>query len=91
MTVFSGNLQFLNLLPIYDAERCKLAELAPRSALDLLARRRAAKEAFDAHVGIDRADIIAAALESTLTQDERDALNAPAPPRHRLGARLNKR
>ncbi len=85
----SDSSHFLNALPISDDERRKLGELSPKSAFDLLSRRRAAKAAFDAHVGPERADAIAQALEASLTPDERAALQAPVA-RHRLGARLDK-
>lgn len=80
---------FLNALPIGDDERRRLGELSPGSAFDLLSRRRSAKAAFDAHVGPERADAVAQALEATLTPGERAALDAPVA-RHRLGARMDK-
>ena len=81
---------FLNDLPISDVARQKLAELSPKSAFDLLSRRRAATQVFDAHVGLDEADAVAKALAATLTAQEREALAAPPAPRRRLGARMGK-
>lgn len=81
---------FLNHLPISQEERTKLGQLAPKSAFDLLSRRRSAKDAFDTFVGAERSDAIAHALESLLSASERDALTAPAAPPPRLGARTDK-
>jgi hypothetical protein len=80
---------FLNALPISEQACRKLAELSPKSAFDLLARRRAAPAAFDAHVGADEAEAVAQALNAALTDEQRAALAAPlsAAPR-RLGARM---
>ena len=80
---------FLNSLPIGEDERSRLGALSPDSAFDLLSRRRAAKAAFDAHLGPARADAVARVLEAALAPDERAALNAPLV-RHRRGARPDK-
>ena len=82
---------FLNALAISKEERQRLGELGPKGALDLLARRRAAKDAFDAYVGSDRADAIAAELERALTPEERKVLATPLPQPRRLGARADKK
>lgn len=80
---------FLNALPIGENLRRRLGELSPKSAFDLLSRRRAARQAFDSHVGVDQAEAVAAALEATLTPQEREVLNAPPAPARRLGARVD--
>jgi hypothetical protein len=81
---------FLNTLPISESARRKLAELSPKSAFDLLARRRSAPAAFDAHVGTDEAEAVARALGAVLSEQERAALAAPPAAPRRLGARLDR-
>lgn len=80
---------FLNALPISEQARSKLAELSPKSTFDLLARRRSAPAAFDAHVGLGEADAVARALNATLSEPERAALAAPPAAPRRLGARMD--
>lgn len=82
---------FLNTLPLSDVEKQKLGDLAPKSAFDLLARRQSAQADFDSYVGHDRADAIAGALQSLLSNSQRAMLAESPGPLRKLGARLDKR
>ncbi len=65
---------FLKALQISDEERTKLAKLSAKTPLALLAMRKASRDAFDEHVGRDRAGVgrLGARLD-------------PLPPRKRSG------
>ncbi len=81
--------KFLKDLPISEEERQKLAGLGASTPLALLFLRKASPEAFDRHVGADRAAAIAEALEGLLSEEEKVKLKAPFSPRGKLGARLS--
>jgi hypothetical protein len=81
--------EFLNRLPISDEERAKLSSLGASSPLALLLMRQASRDAFDAHLGRDRAEDIAAELEKSLTPEELESLRRPAKGVGKIGARLD--
>lgn len=81
--------EFLKRLPISEEERQKLAGLGASTPLALLLLRKASPEAFDRHVGADRAAAIAEALEGLLNEKEKEKLKAPFSPKGKFGARLS--
>jgi len=80
--------EFLKGLPISEEERQKLEGLGASGPLALLLLRKASPEAFDRHVGADRAAAIAEALEGLLSEEEKVKLKAPFLPKGKFGARL---
>jgi hypothetical protein len=80
---------FLRRLNVSEEERRKLASLGASTPLALLAMRQAAPEAFEAHLGPQRAGPIAAELFALLSDEERERLAEPAPLPGALGARLS--
>ena len=80
---------FLKALQISDEERTKLSKLSAKTPLALLAMRKASRDAFDEHVGRDRAEAIAKELENLLTDEDRESLSKPPKGVGRLGARLD--
>ena len=79
---------FLNELSLTADERAKLESFGAQTPMALLSIRRASPEAFDRHIGIDRAASIARELELLLNDDERKRLRAPLRPPGPMGARL---
>ena len=79
---------FLDQLPISDEERKKLVSFGANSAYAILAMRKASKEAFDAYIGPERAEIIAGYLGNLLTPSEKESLSKPPKAPGVLGARL---
>jgi hypothetical protein len=80
--------EFLKSLLLSEEERQKLAGLGASSPLALLFLRKASPEAFDRHIGADRAAAIAEALEGLLSDEDKVKLKAPFTPRGKFGARL---
>ena len=79
---------FLRHIALTEVERAKLRALGAATPFALLALRKAARAAFDSHLGPLRAEEIAGELEKLLTDDARGTL---APALHQggaLGARL---
>ena len=70
--------EFLNNLPISEEERQNLAGLGVSTPLALLLLRKASPEAFDRHIGADRAPAIVEALERLLSEREKESLKAPS-------------
>lgn len=81
--------EFLKDLPISEEERQKLASLGASTPLALLSLRKASPEAFDRHVGADRAAAVAEALEGLLSEEDKVRLRAPFTPKGKFGARLS--
>ncbi|MFM0478765.1 hypothetical protein [Paraburkholderia strydomiana] len=79
---------FLDGLALSNEERAKLEAFGAATPFALLGIRKSAPEAFDAHIGPERAREIAAQLERLLTDDQRDLLAKPGGPPGALGARL---
>ena len=79
---------FLDDMALTDDERAKLKAFGAATPFALLGMRKAAPAAFDAHIGPERAQEIAAQLERLLSDNERDKLSKPAGPLGALGARL---
>jgi hypothetical protein len=80
--------KFLESLPISEEERQKLVGLGASTPLAVLFLRKASPEAFDRHIGEDRAPAIAEALEGLLNDEEKARLKAPFSPKGKFGARL---
>ncbi len=80
---------YLRRLNVSEEERQKLASLGASTPLALLAMRQAAPEAFDQHLGPDRAGPIAAELLALLNDEERKRLAASVPLPGALGARMS--
>jgi hypothetical protein len=85
----SVSTEFLKDLPISEEERQKLASLGAPTPLALLLLRKASPEAFDRHVGGDRAAAIVDALKGLLSKEEKTKLKAPISPKGKFGARLS--
>jgi hypothetical protein len=80
--------EFLRSLPLSEEERQKLAGLGASTPLALLFLRKASPKAFDRHIGVDRAPVIAEALEGLLSEEDKVKLKAPFTLRGQFGARL---
>lgn len=81
--------EFLKGLPISEEERQKLADLGASTPLALLLLRKASPEAFDLHLGADRAAAIGEVLEGLLSEEEKAKLKEPFSPKGKFGARLS--
>jgi hypothetical protein len=79
---------FLDTLPLSDEERQKLKALGASTPFALLSMRHASREAFDAHIGAQRADEIASQLEKLLSADELEQLRRPVALPGALGGRM---
>jgi hypothetical protein len=80
---------FLKGLPISEEERQKLGSLGASSSLALLVLRKASPEAFDRHIGPNRAAAIVEALEGLLSEEDKVKLKSPFTPKGKFGARLS--
>jgi hypothetical protein len=79
---------YLKGLPISEEERQKLGSLGA-SPLEILRKRKASPEAFDRHLGPDRATAIVEALEGLLSEEDKVKLKEPSTQKGKLGARLS--
>lgn len=82
---------FIDDLKLSPEDREKLSKLGSRDALAILLMRKASPAAFDAYVGQERVQQIVDALQTGLTEAERELLEAPRPSPRALGARLRKK
>jgi len=77
--------RFLDGLEISDEDRARLASLGANSPYELLARRKASKDAFDGFIGQELADSVAIQLDPLLTDEQRELLRRPPKPAGKTG------